>query len=162
MAAPGAIEIPTSLVTVICAVADFELSATLVAVTCTADGDGRSAGAEYTPSAEIVPSALVPPATPFTAQVTRVSVVLLTVALNACVAPSRIVPLAGVTLTTTEAGAGGGGAGGAAAEPPPQPEISARPTARARLAAEVVSVLAHRESRSVLEPYRERDRTPGE
>src|SRR5579885_1669334 len=70
------------------------------------------------PSAVIAPSALVPPTMPFTAQVTRVSAALLTVALKFWMFPSKTVALAGVTLTVTGAGCGTGGGG--LAEPPPQ------------------------------------------
>ncbi len=63
-------------------VPDFVESAWLVAVTCTVAGDGRSAGAVYTPAEVIVPSAAFPPATPLTPQLTVVSVVFVTVAVK--------------------------------------------------------------------------------
>jgi len=47
-------------------------SAWLTAVTVTLGGDGKFAGAVYTPAAEIVPALAVPPATPFTSHVTLV------------------------------------------------------------------------------------------
>jgi len=59
-----------SLVTVTAALSDFVASAWLVAVTVTVAGDGRSAGAVYTPLAVIVPTVALPPATPFTLQLT--------------------------------------------------------------------------------------------
>jgi hypothetical protein len=61
---------------------DFVASAWLVAVICTDAGDGKSAGAVYTPPEEIVPAAALPPATPFTLQLTLVFVLLVTVAEN--------------------------------------------------------------------------------
>jgi hypothetical protein len=63
-------------------VADFAGSAWLVAVTCTVAGDGRSAGAVYIPAVVIVPSVVFPPGTPLTLQLTAVSVVFVTVAVN--------------------------------------------------------------------------------
>src|SRR5574337_1614622 len=80
------------------------------------------------PSGVMVPTALVPPGVPFAAQVTRVSVVLPTAALNACVFPSRSIPLAGVTFTVIASG-GGGGAGEAA--PPPHPAQQRRAATKA-------------------------------
>jgi hypothetical protein len=59
---------------------DFVESAWLVAVICTVAGDGRSAGAAYTPTGVIVPSAAFPPGTPLTLQVTAMSVAFVTVA----------------------------------------------------------------------------------
>jgi hypothetical protein len=113
-----------SLVTAKVAVPDFVASAWLVAVTCTVAGDGRSAGAVYTPAVVIVPSAAFPPATPLTLQLTAMSVVFLTVAAKVTWLPSTTVPLAGVTLTTIEAAEGGGGAEGGAALPA-QPHVHA-------------------------------------
>ena len=56
------------------ALADFELSATLVAVTVTVAGKGGTAGAVYSaevgPFEAIVPTLEFPPANPFTLQVT--------------------------------------------------------------------------------------------
>ncbi len=63
-------------------VADFAGSAWLVAVTCTVAGDGRSAGAVYTPAELIVPRVVFPPGTVLTLQLTAVSVVFVTVAVN--------------------------------------------------------------------------------
>jgi len=85
----------------------------------TVAGDGRSAGAVYTPLVVMVPSAALPPGTPFTVQLTAVSVVLLTLALNDVVFPKITDPLFGVTVTWVCAGGGGGGA--AVPPPPPHP-----------------------------------------
>jgi hypothetical protein len=52
-------------------------------------GLGILAGGVYRPVAEIVPVALLPPATPFTCQVTAVLVVFVTVADNCTVDPNR-------------------------------------------------------------------------
>jgi hypothetical protein len=71
-----------SLVTATFAVANFVASAWLVAVTCTVAGDGRSAGAVYTPAELIVPRVVFPPGTVLTLQLTAVSVVFVTVAVN--------------------------------------------------------------------------------
>ena len=49
------------------------------------------------PPVVIVPALAVTPAVPFTLQVTPVSVVFLTVAVNVCVFPSRTAALAGIT-----------------------------------------------------------------
>jgi hypothetical protein len=97
-----------SLVIVICAEADFVESAWLVAVTWTTTGDGKSAGAVYTPAAVIVPEDALPPGMLFTLQVTLVSVVFVTVAVRVCEFPSRTDPLSGVTDTLMAGGGGGG------------------------------------------------------
>jgi hypothetical protein len=81
-------------------------AATLVAVTVTLAGDGRSPGAVYSPVFEIVPTVAFPPATPFTLHVTRVSVVPVTVAVNGCVAPRKTIALIDATLTVTLGGGG--------------------------------------------------------
>jgi hypothetical protein len=68
---------------------------------------GIVAGAVYRPVAEIVPTVVLPPAVPFTLQVTAVFVEFATVAVN-CVDPEgATVTLAGDTLTVTGGGAGG-------------------------------------------------------
>jgi len=51
-------------------------------VTCTVAGDGRSAGAVYTPAELIVPRVVFPLGTVLTLQLTAVSVVFVTVAVN--------------------------------------------------------------------------------
>src|SRR5262249_52485141 len=96
----------------------FVLSASLLALTITVAGDGRSAGAVYAPSFVIVPTAPLPPATPFTAQITAVSVEFFTLAVKLAVFPSTTDPLLGVTTTCI---CGGGGCVKVAPPPPPQP-----------------------------------------
>jgi hypothetical protein len=88
-----------SLVTVTAALSDFVPSAWLVAVIVTVAGDGRSAGAVYAPPLVIVPSATLPPGTPFTLQLTASSVVFATLALKLAPFPSTTDPLFGVTVT---------------------------------------------------------------
>jgi hypothetical protein len=75
------------------------VSCALVAVTVTLVGVGKLLGAVYKPVALTVPSVALPPAVPFTDQVTFVFVLPVTVAVNACVAPARKVALAGATTT---------------------------------------------------------------
>src|SRR5438046_10540550 len=60
----------------------FVGSAMLVALTDTCAGLGTWAGAVYRPDEEIVPTVAVPPATPFTSQVTFLLLVLVTVSVN--------------------------------------------------------------------------------
>lgn len=62
--------------------ADFAGSATLTAVTVTVAGLGTDEGALYSPLVLIVPVDVLPPATPFTFQVTCVLVLPETVAVN--------------------------------------------------------------------------------
>src|SRR5579885_1196537 len=88
-----------SLVTVTLALPDLLASARLVAATLTVAGLGRSAGAVYTPSAEMLPVAALPPTMPFTLHVTPLSELPVTVAVNAVVLPSTTELLAGVTMT---------------------------------------------------------------
>jgi len=114
-------------------VPDFVGSAWLVAVTCTAAGEGRSAGAVYTPAEVIVPSVAFPPGTPFTPQLTAVSVVLITVAVKVAWPPSTTDPLVGFTVTSIVGGGGGGGD----APPAPQPKIHA-PSERSAMTTIVV------------------------
>jgi hypothetical protein len=90
---------------------DFVESAWLVAVTCTIAGEGRSAGAVYTPTLEIVPTAAFPPVTPFTLQVTLLLLVFATIAVNTCEFPNNTSALVGVTVTLTEGGSVLGGVG---------------------------------------------------
>src|SRR5258708_8338478 len=71
----------------------------------------------------MVPGAAFPPATPFTLQLTAVSVVPVTFALNVAWFPSTTDPLVGVTLTAVDCGGRGGGAGDA--PPAPQPSVHA-------------------------------------
>jgi len=112
-----------SLATVTPADADFVGSALLVAVICTLAGDGKSGGAVYTPTAVIVPVAVDPPETPFTLQLTLVSVVFFTVAVNVIVFPSNTEPLGGA-IDTVICGGGVGG-GWTKAAPPAQPQVQA-------------------------------------
>src|SRR5258708_19164967 len=112
-----------SLVIATVPVPDSVESAWLVAVTCTVAGDGRSAGAVYTPADVIVPSAAFPPGTPFTLQLTALSVVPVTFALNVAWFPSTTDPFVDVTLTATDCCGRGGGAGDA--PPAPQPSVHA-------------------------------------
>jgi len=59
---------------------------------------------------------------PFTLQLTLVSVVLVTVAVNVIWFPSTTEPLDGFTVTVME---GGGGGGGTTVPPAPQPNVHA-------------------------------------
>jgi hypothetical protein len=71
--------------TVTCADAVTVVSACEVAVTVTVAGFGTLLGAVYNPVVEMNPTVEVPPATPFTVQVTAVFVVLVSVGVNCCV-----------------------------------------------------------------------------
>jgi len=114
-------------------VPDFVESAWLVAVTCTVAGDGMSAGAVYTPADVIVPTAAFPPGTPFTLQLTAVSVVFVAAAINVAWSPSKTDPFVGVTVTTMD-----GGGGGDSDDPDaPQPSVHA-PSLRSPMKAIVV------------------------
>jgi hypothetical protein len=110
-AIPAEIVTRISLVTVNIAVADFVGSVTLIAVTCTIAGEGKSAGAVYTPAFEIVPTVAFPPAAPLTLHTTLVLLVFSTVAANICEFPNNTLALDGVTVMLTEAGGGVGGVG---------------------------------------------------
>ena len=90
------------------ALADFFVSAVLVAVTLTWASVGTALGAVYTPVELIFPTVALPPAMPFTAQVTVVTEAFLTVALNFSQRPVLIAAEAGVMLTITAGGGGGG------------------------------------------------------
>jgi hypothetical protein len=81
------------------------------AVTVTVAGLGITLGAVYSPLAFIVPTVELPPAVPFTCQVTVVFAVPVTVPKNCFVAPGLTVTDAGVTVTVI---CGGG------VLPPPQ------------------------------------------
>src|SRR6266404_1358161 len=83
------------------ALADFVLSAWLVAATVTVVGLGTTLGAVYKPVAEIVPRVLLPPATPFTDQFTAVLEDPLTVAVKLWVPLVKTVADEGATLTET-------------------------------------------------------------
>jgi len=127
-----------SLVIPTFAVADFVASAWLVAVIWTVAGAGRSAGAVYTPAEVIAPNVAFPPGTVLTLQLTAVSVVFVTVAVNVAWFPSTTDPLGGVTATSI-AGGGSGGGGGREAPPAPQPNDHA-PAARAVMTTIVVGL----------------------
>ena len=74
--------------------ADFDASATLVTMTLTVEGDGGTAGATYSapaPLGVIVPSVELPPAMPFTLQVTALEDAPAILAVNACPAPVETV-----------------------------------------------------------------------
>ena len=88
-----------SLVMASWAVADLVESATLVAVTCTMGGEGKSAGAVKVPEVVMVPTEELPPATAFTLLVTAVFVVLATVAVKASEFPSKTEELDDEILT---------------------------------------------------------------
>lgn len=133
-AALGASTTATSLVTITLALADFVPSAWLTAVICTfavdadaggAPADGRSRGAVYNPAAVIVPTDVSPPGTPSTFQETLVSLVLVTVAANACVFPRITAAFAGVTATLIGEVGGGGGCATRPAPTPTQPSVHA-------------------------------------
>lgn len=105
-AADGEIEFEPVQTTVTMALADFEVSATLVAVTVTLAGVGGVAGAVYTaepgPFVAMVPNVEFPPGMPSTLHVTLVEglPVPVTVAEKTCAAPVARVALGGETLTT--------------------------------------------------------------
>ena len=113
-----------SLVIVTVALADFDVSALLVAVTCTAAGVGRSAGAVYAPAEVMVPTPAFPPAKPFTLQMTLVSAEFITVAWNVAGLPSSTDPLVGMMVTMMDGGGGG----------PPVPGLPPQPNDHTALA----------------------------
>ena len=82
------------------ALADFEGSATLVAVTLTVFGLGTEEGAEYIPSALMLPVVALP-APPLIDQATAVFAEPVTVAVSATVPPARTFEAWGVTCTLT-------------------------------------------------------------
>src|SRR4051812_27716100 len=83
-------------VTATAAEADFVASATLVAVTVC---EPAAAGAVYNPLIETVPAVEFPPFNPSTDHTTDVFELLLTVALNCCVAFVAILALIGLIVT---------------------------------------------------------------
>jgi hypothetical protein len=87
------------------AVADLVGSAVLMADTCTAVV-GTVPGAVYKPEELIVPAADVPPVVPFTSQVTRVSEVPVTLAVNCVACPTSTVKEVGETVTTMDPAGG--------------------------------------------------------
>jgi hypothetical protein len=101
-APPGVTEIAISLASVICDEPDLLVFAVLVAVICTVAFAGKSPGAMYTPLAEIIPSVLFPPGTPFTLEVTLAFVVFETSAVKFWLFPKGLFPTRGATSTTME------------------------------------------------------------
>ena len=99
-----------SLVITSVPVPDFVKSAWLVAVTCTVAGEGVSRGAVYTPAEVIVPGVAFPPGTPLTLQLTAVSPVFVTAAVNITWFPNKTDAFVGFAVTAI--GGGGGGSGG--------------------------------------------------
>ncbi|MBK5295267.1 MAG: hypothetical protein JJE04_26770 [Acidobacteriia bacterium] len=98
----GETDTDTPDTTVADAEADFVGSATLVTAIVTVAGEGKLDGAVYSPLAEILPLVELPPATPFTAQVTLVlEFVLVTAAVNCFVPATRTEPLVGETPMDT-------------------------------------------------------------
>ena len=88
-----------------------------IALSFTFAGAGKSVGAIYIPTAEMVPEVAFPPRMPFTLQVTEVLLTHVTAAVSCRVFSGNTFPLGGVTDTV-------GGAGGVEPElapPPPQP-----------------------------------------
>jgi hypothetical protein len=77
-----------------------------MAATVTVAGFGTVAGAVYKPLEEIVPAEELPPAVPFTCQVTAVFLLFATVAMNCCSAPAPTAAEVGEMVTIT-AGAEG-------------------------------------------------------
>jgi hypothetical protein len=128
---------------------DFVESAWLVAVICTVAGDGKSAGAVYTPLEVIVPSVAFPPDTPLTLQLTAVSIVFVTDATNVSWFPSTTDPVDGVTVTPMD----GGGSGGDA-PPAPHPNVHA-PSANSAMSTAVLVL-------DVLQLLGERDCMPSQ
>jgi hypothetical protein len=96
------------LVTVTEALADFVVSAALIAVTENVAGEGTLPGALYSPLVLMVPNVEFPPVTPFTFHVTDLFVVLVTVAVNCLDFPTRTLALVGEMLMLTGGGGGGG------------------------------------------------------
>jgi hypothetical protein len=80
---------------------DADVSACETAVTLTVAGLGTVAGAVYSPPEETVPTEELPPAVPFTCQVTAVLVALATVAENCCSAPAPTAADVGNMVTVT-------------------------------------------------------------
>lgn len=87
------------------AVALFDGSATLTALTLTGFDDGTAPGAVYSPAVLMVPTVELPPAIPFTFHVTRWSLLFCTVARNWAVRRIRTVAETGEIVTLTWAGA---------------------------------------------------------
>lgn len=99
----GEIALEAPQVTVTLALPDLEVSSVLVAVTVTEAGEGGAVGAAYVvvaaPVFAIVPIVELPPAIPFTLQVTPVFVVPETLAVNTCAPPDGTLAVGGETAT---------------------------------------------------------------
>ena len=119
-----------SLVITSVPVPDFVESAWLVAVTCTVTGEGMSTGAVYTPAEVIVPSVAFPPGTPLMLQLTAVSDVFVTAAVNVTWFPNKTDAFVGFAVTAI--GGGGEGDGGEDETlPEVQPSVHAASARRA-------------------------------
>jgi hypothetical protein len=94
------LEAPHVIVTL--ALPDLEVSSALVAATVTVVGEGGADGAVYVavaaPVSAIVPTVGLPPAIPFTLQVTLVFAVPETLAVNTCAPPDGTLAVAGETV----------------------------------------------------------------
>ncbi|MGH9690878.1 MAG: hypothetical protein ACRD4C_07345 [Candidatus Acidiferrales bacterium] len=132
LAVEGKIEFVAAHVIVTVALADSELSATLVAVTVTVAGEGGTAGAVYNDVVVLlevtIPVAGSPPATPFTLHITadEAMPVPVTLAVNASPPSVGTVAVVGEMLTTILPGALTLGEEGEDVETPPQPTSAHR------------------------------------
>jgi hypothetical protein len=97
----GEIATATGGRTVTVADADFVLSATEVATTVTCAGVGTAGGAVYRPVDDMEPQVLPEQPLPLTLQVTEVSVVFFTVAVNCCVLLATTSANVGEIVTAT-------------------------------------------------------------
>ena len=84
-----------------CATATLLGCACETAAMVTVDGEGTVAGALYKPVVSIVPWVASPPVTPLTCQMTAVSAVLATEAVNFCVPETGTKVFVGVTVIAT-------------------------------------------------------------
>ena len=95
-----ALEAPHVIVTL--ALPDLEVSSALVAATVTVAGEGGADGAVYVavaaPVPAIVPIVELPPAIPFTLQLTPLFVVPETLAVNTCAPPDGTLAVEGETV----------------------------------------------------------------
>ncbi len=118
-----------SLMRLTVALALWEGSAALRAVSVTLGGAGRICGAVKSP-VSIVPQAAPLQPDPATLQFTAVLLELLTVAVNSCVTPSLTEAVGGEMLTLrVDGGAGGGGGAAPPPAPPPLHPIAPAPAA---------------------------------
>ncbi|MGH9688990.1 MAG: hypothetical protein ACRD5K_18100 [Candidatus Acidiferrales bacterium] len=127
LAVAGEIALVRLQVIVTLALADFVLSATLVAATVTNDGVGTFVGAVNNAVVElvtaIVPIVALPPATPFTLQITSALPLPLpvTAAVNSCAPAAGTLAIVGVIITAIAGGDGGGELKPAGVPAVPQP-----------------------------------------